>query len=191
MAHDFAVESQVSWTIAVEPVPVLVVETKLAFWGETETTQASSRLSFFRLAHSAQITSWKNWKGKQSKLMVTSSEVVCLCIGLTGMGSIIPVLGTSFVDIPLAYLLPYAGLIYSWSVLKTHPSLLKLHACMAPMTTILIMGWQHSYPTSSFFQLHVIRKGGKKQNETTDTVQSRKLSFSSHSSCTIAATSYP
>lgn len=89
-----------------EPVPILVVEKKLAFWGETETSQASSRLPFFRLAHSAQITSWKNWKGKQSKLMGTSSELVCLCIGLTGTGSIIPVLGTSFVDIPLAYLLP-------------------------------------------------------------------------------------
>lgn len=89
-----------------EPVPILVVEKKLAFWGETETSQASSRLSFFLLAHSAQITSWKNWKGKQSKLMGTSSELVCLCIGLTGTGSTIPALGTSFVDIPLAYLLP-------------------------------------------------------------------------------------
>lgn len=89
-----------------EPVPVLVVEKKLAFWGETETSQASSRLSFFLLAHSAQITSWKNWKSKQSKLMGTSSELVCLRIGLTGTGSTIPALATNFVDIPLAYLLP-------------------------------------------------------------------------------------
>lgn len=57
-------ESQVSQTIAVEPVTVLVVKTMLAFWGDTETSQASSRTSFALLAHPAQITSWKNWKGK-------------------------------------------------------------------------------------------------------------------------------
>lgn len=81
-----------------------MVEKELAFWGESETSQASFRLSFFLLAHSAQITSQKNWKGKQSKLMGTSSELVCLHIGLTGIGSTIPALGTSFADIPLTYL---------------------------------------------------------------------------------------
>lgn len=36
--------------------------------------------------------------------MGTSSELVCLHIGLTGIGSTIPALGTSFADIPLTYL---------------------------------------------------------------------------------------
>lgn len=92
-----------------EPVPVLVVEKKLAFWGETETSQASSGLSFFLLAHPAQMTSWKNWKSKQSKLMGTSSELVCLCIGLTGTGSTIPALGTGFAAIPSAHHPPEKG----------------------------------------------------------------------------------
>lgn len=39
--------SQVSWTIAMEPGPVWVVEKELAFWGEPETSQASFTLSFF------------------------------------------------------------------------------------------------------------------------------------------------
>lgn len=98
--------------------------------------------------------------------MGTSSEQVCLHIGLTGIGSTTPALGTSFADIPLAYLSSRENHMQAWIIPglspKTHHSLLKLHACMAPMTTTLIIGWQHSYPTSSLFQLHVI-KGEKNQ----------------------------
>lgn len=122
--------------------------------------------------------------------MGTSSEQVCLHIGLTGIGSTTPALGTSFADLPLTYLSTKESHVQAWIIPalspKTHHSLLKPHACMASTTTTLIIGWQHSYPTSSFFQLHVIKGGGGKSG----TPQSRKLSFSSHCpSCIIVATS--
>lgn len=99
--------------------------------------------------------------------MGTSSELVCLHIGLTGIGSTISALGTSLADIPLTYLSTRESHMQAWIIpslpLKTHHRLLKLRACMAPMTTPLIIGWQHSYATSSLFQLHVIR--GEKNQE--------------------------
>lgn len=97
--------------------------------------------------------------------MGTSSEQVCLHIGLTGIGSTTPALGTTFADIPLTYLSTRESHMQAWIIpglsTKTRHSLLELHASMAPMTTALTIGWQHSYPTSSLFQLHVIRGGEK------------------------------
>lgn len=99
--------------------------------------------------------------------MGTSSELVCLHIGLTGIGSTIPALGTSFADIPLTHLSTRERHMQAWIIPglspKTHHSLLKLPACIAPMITTHIIRWQHSYPTSSLFQLHIIR--GKKKNQ--------------------------
>lgn len=99
--------------------------------------------------------------------MGTSSELVCLHVGLTGIGSTIPALSTSFADIPLTHLSTRESHMQAWTIPglspKAHHSLLKLHACMAPMTTTLIIGRQHSYPTSSLFQLHIIRE--KKNQE--------------------------
>lgn len=63
--------------------------------------------------------------------MGTSSELVCLHICLTGIGSTIPALGTSFADIPLTYLVKVEtreSHMQAWIIPglfpKTHRSLL-------------------------------------------------------------------